>query len=408
MAESFNLLKRVSSFDTSPEMNAYSGVLIFAGVDENGKDITYTAGSMDGNVLQISNEWGSQAQADNIWENIQQSRFAYQPYTARGAMLDPSAEIGDGVTISDVYSGIFARATTYGSLIRSDISAPTNEEIEHEFTIQAPTQRQYTRFTKQVRSQLVITATQIAAEVEERRQQGEELRSSIVQTASAIRAEVVSKSSDNGYNTFGWNLTANNWNVYSGSVGNSVLRVSPSGLEVAGTIRAGHIGGTSGFVITATSIYNNKPSLWSSQSNGVYIGTDGIALGNNFRVDSSGSVTANNGTFTGAITCTSLTVNGNVISPADVSSGLTGGWNYNSSGWGNYIASTVAGGSNYGYTFNNACKSESGAVNSFYAKNLYGSYVYAGNLYVSGSKYSRLALYDSANGRYVYVLGRTS
>lgn len=309
MAETLNVLKRFSSFDISPEQNVYDGVIIHTGLQtDDGEDIDYVAGNQDGNnVLTIKNEWGTQEQANAIFADLQNAKFRYRPYTATDAHIDPAAELGDGVNISDVYSGIYAKATTFGKLMTSDISAPSGEEIKHEFNTVEPTQRQYTRFTKQVRSQLVITATQIAAEVEERRKQGEELRSSIVQTASAIRAEVVSKSSDNGRNTFGWNLTANDWNVYSGSTSNSVLRVSPSGLEVAGTIRAGHIGGTSGFVITATSIYNNKPSLWSSQSNGVYIGTDGIALGNNFRVDSGGNLTANSASLG------SLTVNGSMI-----------------------------------------------------------------------------------------------
>lgn len=43
MAESFNLLRRVSSLDTSMELPAYSGVVIFAGQDDEGNNIEYRA-----------------------------------------------------------------------------------------------------------------------------------------------------------------------------------------------------------------------------------------------------------------------------------------------------------------------------------------------------------------------------
>ena len=66
MAESFNLLRRVRSLYIAPELAGYSGVVIFAGQDEKGNNIEYRAGDRTGTVLEITNEWGSQAQADAI------------------------------------------------------------------------------------------------------------------------------------------------------------------------------------------------------------------------------------------------------------------------------------------------------------------------------------------------------
>lgn len=101
--------------------------------------------------------------------------------------------------------------------------------------------------------------------------------------------------------SFGWVLdeTAHTW--YSNN--QEVMKVNRSGLTVKGNITAtsGYIGSdTSGFEITATAIRNGMTSLSDTTHNGVYIGTNGIALGaGKFTVTSSGAVTASNLSITG-------------------------------------------------------------------------------------------------------------
>ena len=70
MADSFNLLRRVRSLDIAPELTGYSGVVIYAGQDDDGNNIEYLAGDQTGTVLEITNEWGSQAQADAVYNKI--------------------------------------------------------------------------------------------------------------------------------------------------------------------------------------------------------------------------------------------------------------------------------------------------------------------------------------------------
>ena len=101
--------------------------------------------------------------------------------------------------------------------------------------------------------------------------------------------------------SFGWvlNETAHTW--YSNN--QEVMKVNRSGLTVKGNITAtsGYIGSeASGFEITATAIRNGMTSLSDTTHNGVYIGTNGIALGaGKFTVTSSGAVTASNLSITG-------------------------------------------------------------------------------------------------------------
>lgn len=290
MAESFNLLRRVRSLDIAPELAGYSGVVIFAGQDDDGNNIEYRAGDRTGTVLEITNEWGSQAQADAIYRKIR--GFKYQGYKADGTRIDPSAEIGDAVTVSDIYSGVFAKKTTFGRHIRTDLEAPSKEEVEHEFQIQSPTNRQYERFTRSVRANLSITASKIAAEVEDRQAADNLLRATLNIHAQEIEAKV-SKEGGNS-SSFGWKLTATGWSVYGN--GSEIFGVDRSGAYVNGEIRSktGKIGN---WDINSNYLSYNGQTWGGTNSTGAYIGQSGIQLGKNFKVDMSGNLTAARGTF---------------------------------------------------------------------------------------------------------------
>lgn len=266
MTESFNLLRRVQSLDISPELSGYSRVTIYAGQNEKGEDKIYTAGDDTGTTLEITNEWGTQEMAEGILKKIQGWR--YQPYKAGGSSIDPSAEIGDAVTISDIYGGIFAKKTTYGKYIRTDMEAPSKEEVEHEFQVQSPTDRQYARFTASVRADLTLKSDQIKARVEK---------------------TVGDETSD-----FWWDLQADGWSV--GSKSKTIFSVKEGGAEVEGEIRAtsGSIGG---FTIKDGYLCTNGQDWNGNNSAGIYIGPEGIQCGSKFSVTMGGELTAEKGTF---------------------------------------------------------------------------------------------------------------
>ena len=297
-----NVLSRAASVDISPQLNGYAGVRIYAGKDDEGNDRIYEAGLMDAQVLEIKNPFGTQEMANNILADIM--GYQYQPMTVSSALLNPAAEMGDGVTANGVYSGIFVRATRFGALMLSDVSAPTNEEIEHEFAIESPSDRQYSRFVQQTKALLKVTSNAITAEVSARQAADSELSSAITVTASQIRAEVVAKEGGNT-SSFGWRLNADSHTWYSGST--PVMKVDSTGLSIKGQLEVGtSIGSGSGFVISATAIYKNISQFGGTQTSGVYIGTDGIQLGQGFKVDATGNLTASSGTFTGSVNAGSI------------------------------------------------------------------------------------------------------
>lgn len=371
MTESFNLLRRVQSLDISPELSGYSRVTIYAGQNEKGEDKIYTAGDDTGTTLEITNEWGTPEMATAVLKKIQGWR--YQPYKAGGSSIDPSSEIGDAVAISDIYGGIFAKKTTYGKYIRTDLEAPSKEEVEHEFQVQSPTDRQYARFTSDVRSKLTIQAEAIEARVE----------------------KVHGKTTE----SFWWSLQSNGWSV--GNQSGTIFKVDSSGAEVEGEIRAtsGSIGG---FTIKDGYLCTNGQDWGGSNSDGIYIGPEGIQCGSEARgvqLTSDGNLYAENGYFRGNVSAGKIDYGGNdgYFSGSGLAShsvyGSQIGYSTISTAYTNSGINTSL---DYADTFNDAC-------NGSYVAEFYTSYLYAARLYLDGKRYKPITIQD-LNGGYYSVL----
>lgn len=332
-----NILQNAYNVQVSPQFDGYSAVRIFVGTDDDGNAIVIESGNTAGRVLEIKNPFGTQEMADNILADI--NGYQYQPLSAENALLNPAAEMGDGVTVNGVYSGLFVRATQFGRLMASDVSAPTDEEIEHEFAVESASDRQYTRFVQQTKGMLRVTNLAIQAEVSARTEADEQMNATLSLHASQIAAKVSQTGGNNS--SFGWTLTSTGHTWYSNNT--AVMKVTSSGLEVKGKIQAdsGYIGGSNGFVITANKIYKNISTFGGSQSTGVYIGTDGIQLGKNFKVDSSGNLTAASGTFSGTVRAGSIAYGGSngTFSGSGITGGTIGTGQMNS-----YAAGGVGGG----------------------------------------------------------------
>lgn len=204
--------------------------------------------------------------------------------------------------------------------------------------------------------------------------------STLKQTTTEISAEV-SKKVDETYgsssSSFGWVLKSTGFYVYSNA--STVMTITSSGLSVVGAIDATsgsignltidgylYFGGNSsyyisanyndsnyyinlpglridkastavfsgrlsapsgtigGFTLTTSSIYKTKTS-YSSSTEGVYIGTDGIGLGaGTFYVTSAGKLYATNAEISGTITATSGTIGGFTINSSSLTNASGG------------------------------------------------------------------------------------
>ena len=338
-----NIAKRAYDVEISQQFDGYSAVRIYVGTDGEGNAIVYEAGDTTGRTLEIKNDFGTQQMAEDILADIQ--GYQYQPLVAQSALLDPAAEMGDGITVNNVYSGLFVRATTFGRLMASDISAPTDQEIAHEYSVDtAATDRAFSRFVASTRSSISVNSTDIEAEVARATTAEENLSSRITINAGSITSEVqratdaesnlssritqnaasisatvteVGKKLDHTRNnsSFGWSLNSTSFSINANN-NQSIFFANKDGIKIRGnaevtgkiTATSGFIGGSSGFTINATAIYNGKSSLTANKA-GVYIGTNGIALGSlasdnthsKFQVDSAGNLYAQSGTFAGSV-----------------------------------------------------------------------------------------------------------
>ena len=295
MSDTVSLNRRVGALDISPVFAPYSRVII-----NISDDTQISVGDDTGRTYEIDNPQGTRKMANDLLEKFS-TGFQYQPYSAKGAVLDPSAEIGDGVSIRDIYGGIYNRKLSFTRLMEADISAPGEEEINHEYKFETPAERKYRREMGDVRATILVQDGRITAEVNERIAQGQEFSSQLSQQSTEIAAKVSQTGGSNS--SFGWSLKASKFSLYAGN--KEVFKATSSGITVDGTItaREGYIGnGESGFTIKSSCIYNNISSYGGSQSKGIYIGTNGIQLGQKFKVSSSGDVYANNMTLTGTLT----------------------------------------------------------------------------------------------------------
>lgn len=165
--------------------------------------------SRTGRRLEQDNPFGTVQMADALLASVY--GLSYQPYEAGGAILDPSAELGDAITAYGIYGGLYAQDLTFGRLMASDISAAGEEEIDNEYQYKTPDQRKYARKFADIQSEFTIQASQIAAKV----------------------------SQVGGDESFSWELEYDHFSVLSGST--EMLRIDGDGATFAGTVRANKI-----------------------------------------------------------------------------------------------------------------------------------------------------------------------
>lgn len=103
----------------------------------------FIAGTDEGATLVAECPWASQDLSSSLLAKF--SRTAYQSYVATDAIIPPTAELGDRITIAGVSSGIFNKDLKFGPLMTSTVSAPREEELDHEFEYVARVDRERIR-----------------------------------------------------------------------------------------------------------------------------------------------------------------------------------------------------------------------------------------------------------------------
>lgn len=122
----FDIRKRIVRFDSSPQFDPFSKIIVKRTESE-----VYIAGDDTGRALTIECPWGTQRIADGLLLQIR--GYAYQPFSASGALVSPATELGDGITVNGLESRLYSQDITFNPMGASNISAPDGEEIDHEY-----------------------------------------------------------------------------------------------------------------------------------------------------------------------------------------------------------------------------------------------------------------------------------
>lgn len=324
------------TYEHTGDLYAYSKVIITVS-----DDISYEAGTDTGRTLMLDCPWGTQQMAIDILSRVQ--GLQHRGYTATGVLLDPAAELGDALDINGNQSGLYSLRHKFGSLMVATIGSPGIEEINDEVPYKSVTERKIDRQYAETKATFSVQASQIAAEVSAREEQGRELRASLSIQADRITQEVsdretqgeqfkaqfqvqssqiaakVSKTGGSS-SSFGWELTDSAWTLKSNNT--TVLKATKSGLEIQGTIRAtgGKIGG---FDIQSNYLSYNGQTWGGTNTTGIYMGPEGIQCGKYVKLTNRGILYAEAGYFNGTVQA------GNIDYGGDAGyfsgSGLSGG-----------------------------------------------------------------------------------
>lgn len=170
-ADKVILDRAVRDLDESPAYDPISCVRLITGTDQEGNQIVYVAGDpKSGRTIDVENRLirdSTQGQqvANNILQAIQ--GYAYKPYSASGAILDPAAEIGDGVSVDEVYSVLADIETTFSPLMTANIGAPEDGAIDHEYPYESSQDRTLIQELAQMKTSFIVEQGRIAAEISE-------------------------------------------------------------------------------------------------------------------------------------------------------------------------------------------------------------------------------------------------
>lgn len=144
-----------SSLTEADKLQPYSKVTVTDGTN------SYTSGDNTGRELTVNVPLLPTTKGDTLAANILAAvkNYRYQPYEAADALLDPAAELGDGVTVGGIYGGIHAKTTTFSRLFRATVSAPAEEEIDNEYPYLSAQERDAVRQKKQTAQNTADIAT---------------------------------------------------------------------------------------------------------------------------------------------------------------------------------------------------------------------------------------------------------
>ena len=159
MNNSHNAFRNITSFRNTGKSQPISGIELM--VDD--KNMSF-AGNDDGYVMNSDCPYGTQEMANDLLAKAR--GFEYQGFTAEQVILPPETELGDGVTVAGIYGMVARRSFKFTPGMTSNIEAPRELEVQHEYKYSSPQQRKTERQIAETRSLITKTAEEIKLEIQ--------------------------------------------------------------------------------------------------------------------------------------------------------------------------------------------------------------------------------------------------
>lgn len=132
-------------------------------LDDSG-NVVAEAGSSTGRTLTALQPDGTATMAAFILAKV--SGYTHRGYEGESALLDPAAELGDGISVNGYYVPLVAQDLTFSPLLACDISAPDADEIDDEYPYKSQTQRQIERVYARSKALITKTSNEIALTIQ--------------------------------------------------------------------------------------------------------------------------------------------------------------------------------------------------------------------------------------------------
>lgn len=157
MSEKFFIGLDITGFENTGKYRPISRVTLRVD-DEN----VFTAGDDTGLEITASCPHATQEMVNALLTQLQ--GYQYQSFTADAVNLDPAAELGDGITVSGIYSTL-SQLNDDGNGF-PDISAPGEVALEEEYPSAGPMEQEFNQKLAQTRSLISKTSEEILLKVE--------------------------------------------------------------------------------------------------------------------------------------------------------------------------------------------------------------------------------------------------
>ena len=157
LSEKFFIGLDITGFENTGKYRPISRVTLRVD-DEN----VFTAGDDTGLEITASCPHATQEMVNALLTQLQ--GYQYQSFAADAVNLDPAAELGDGITVSGIYSTL-SQLNDDGNGF-PDISAPGEVALEEEYPSAGPMEQEFNQKLAQTRSLISKTSEEILLKVE--------------------------------------------------------------------------------------------------------------------------------------------------------------------------------------------------------------------------------------------------